>query len=188
MVLIKPRIQTLTKSGYAVLFALFLTATTAEASYAKLAKDAGLSHKTLKEIVKKVVKVESTTGNYKTKNHKSGAYGRYQIMPKTARAYTKKLKIPHSTWKRPHNQDKIFKAILSDNIRSLKRNGIKISAFSIYGTHQQGAGGFNAIMKNKKLTKSLERNLRHNLPNKLRHTSRANLKNIWKKYWKKKFA
>ena len=188
MVRIQPTIQTLTRSGYALLFALFLTSTTAEASYAKLAKDAGLSQKTMKEIVKKVVKIESTTGNYHTKNAKSGAYGRYQIMPKTAKAYTKKLKIPHSTWKRPYNQDKIFKAILSDNIQSLKRNKIKISAFSIYGTHQQGAGGFNAIMKNKKLTKSLERNLRHNLPKKLRHTSRANLKNIWKKYWKRKLV
>jgi len=188
MASIKPIVKTFRVTAYGLFFTFFLTATTVEASYAKLAKDAGLSHQTMKEIVKKVVKVESTTGNYKTKNHKSGAYGRYQIMPKTARAYTKKLKIPHSTWKRPHNQDKIFKAILSDNIRSLKRNGIKISAFSIYGTHQQGAGGFNAIMKNKKLTKSLERNLRHNLPKKLRYTSRANLKNIWKKYWKKKFA
>jgi len=188
MVSAKPTMKFLTQRGYAILFALFLTATTAEASYAKLAKDAGLSHNTMKNIVKKVVKYESTTGNYHTKNRNSGAYGRYQIMPKTAKAYTKKLKIPYSTWKRPHNQDKIFKAILSDNIKSLKRNKIKISAFSIYGTHQQGAGGFNAIMKNKKLTKSLERNLRHNLPKKLRHTSRANLKNAWKKYWKKKFA
>lgn len=173
---------------YATLFTLFITATTAEASYAKLAKDAGLSHKTMKEIVKKVVKVESTTGHYHTENRSSGAYGRYQIMPRTAKAYTKKLKIPHSTWKKPHNQDKIFKAILSDNIKSLKRNGIKVNAFSIYGTHQQGAGGFNAIMKNKKLSKNLERNLRQNLPKKFRSTHRANLKRTWMKYWKKKFA
>ena len=188
MVSIKPIIQILMRRVYTVLFALFLTATAAEASYAKLAKDAGVSHKTMKEIVKKVVKYESTTGNYHTKNRKSGAYGRYQIMPKTAISYAKKLKIPKRKWKIPHNQDKIFKAILSDNIKSLKRNGIKISAFSIYGTHQQGAGGFNAIVKNKKLTKNLERNLRHNLPKKLRSTHRANLKKTWMRYWKKKFA
>ena len=188
MTSIKPIIKTLRATAYGLFFTFFITATTAEASYAKLAKDAGLSHKSMKEIVKKVVKYESTTGSYHTKNRRSGAYGRYQIMPKTAKAYTKKLKIPHSTWKRPHNQDKIFKAILRDNIRSLKRNGIKVSAFSIYGTHQQGAGGFNAIMKNKKLSKNLERNLRHNLPKKYKHISRANLKNAWKRYWKKKFA
>jgi hypothetical protein len=183
-----PAIQRVMRRGYAILFALFLTATTAEASYAKLAKDAGLSHKTMKEIIKKVVKIETTTGNYHTKNRKSGAYGRYQIMPRTAKAYSKKLKIPTSKWKTPHNQDKIFKAILSDNIRSLKRNGIKISAFSIYGTHQQGAGGFNAIINGKKLTKNLERNLRHNLPKKLRSIHKKNLKSTWMKYWKKKFV
>ena len=188
MVSIYPTIQRVMRRGYAIFFALFLTATTAEASYVKLAKDAGVSHKTMKEIVKKVVKYESTTGNYNTKNRRSGAYGRYQIMPKTAKAYSKKLKISHSTWKKPHNQDKIFKAILGDNIRSLKRNGIKISAFSIYGTHQQGAGGFNAIVKGKKLTKNLERNLRHNLPKKLRSIHKKNLKSTWMKYWKKKFA
>ena len=187
MILIYPTIQKIIQKGYLLLFALFLTATTAEASYAKLAKDAGLSHKIMKEIVRKVVKYESTTGNYHTKNCKSGAYGRYQIMPKTAKSYAKKLKIPNSKWKIPYNQDKIFKAILSDNIRSLKRNGIKISAFSIYGTHQQGAGGFNAIVKGKKLTKNLERNLRYNLPEKLRFTRKSNLKNTWIKYWKKKF-
>jgi hypothetical protein len=142
----------------------------------------------MKKIVRKIVKVESTTGSYHTKNRKSGAYGRYQIMPKTAISYAKKLKIPKNKWKMPHNQDKIFKAILSDNIRSLKRNKIKISAFSIYGSHQQGAGGFNAIVKNKKLTKKLERNIRHNLPKKLRFTSRSNLKKTWIRYWKKKFT
>ena len=172
----------------AAVLAMFLTITSAEASYTKLAKHAGMSHQKMDEIIKKVVKIETTTGNYHTKNHGSGAYGRYQIMPKTASAYAKKLKIPYSQWKKPHNQDKIFEAIMKDNIRSLKRNGIAVSAFSIYGTHQQGAGGFNAIVKNKQLSKQLERNIRHNLPKKLRHTSKANLKKTWMKYWKAKMS
>jgi len=162
--------------------------TTLDASYVKLAKSAGVSDEKMKKIVKKIVKHESTTGNYKTRNRKSGAYGRYQIMKKTAKQYAKRLKIPYNKWKRPTNQDKIFKAILKDNINSLKKNGIAINAFSIYGTHQQGAGGFNAIVKNKKLTKKLERNIRHNLPKKLRHTSRKNLKKTWMKYWKHKMS
>ncbi len=176
------------RKQYALGIAVFFAASTADASYAKLAKKAGLSHETMNEIIKKVVKYESTTGSYHTKNHKSGAYGRYQIMPSTANAYAQKLHIPKNQWKTPQNQDKIFKAILNDNIDSLKRNGIKISAFSIYGTHQQGAGGFNAIMKNKKLSKQLERNLRHNLPKKLSRTSKAHLKKIWMKYWRKRFS
>ena len=167
---------------------LFLTSTTAEASYTKLAKNAGVSHQTMKKIVKKIVKVESTTGNYHARNKKSGAYGRYQIIPSTARAYAKKLHIPYSQWKKPHNQDRIFKAILNDNIKALKRNGIKISAFSIYGAHQQGAGGFKSIVKNKKLSKKLERNLRRNLPKKLRRVHRSKLKRTWMNYWKKKFS
>jgi predicted transcriptional regulator len=167
---------------------LLMLINTAEASYTKLAKNAGVSHQTMEKIVKKIVKVESTTGDYHAHNKKSGAYGRYQIIPSTAKAYAKKLHIPYSQWKKPHNQDKIFQAILNDNIRALKRNGIKISAFSIYGAHQQGAGGFKSIVKNKRLTKQLERNLRRNLPGKLRRVHRSKLKRTWMAYWKKKFS
>lgn len=185
------------KSGYlsdilqklsTLIIVLLLTGTTAEASYTKIAKTAGVSHTTMQKIVKKIVKIESTTGSYHAYNRKSGAYGRYQIMPKTARAYAKRLGIPYSKWKLPRNQDRIFQAILKDNIRALKKNGIKISAFTIYGAHQQGAGGFNAIMKNKKLTRQLERNLRNNLPKKLRKTHRSKLTMVWKDYWRKKFS
>lgn len=175
-------------SKFYALLATFVLTTTSSHAYAKLAKTAGLKPETMRQIVKKVVKVESTTGNYHTRNRKSGAYGRYQIMPKTARAYAKKLRIPYSKWKLPKNQDRIFEAIMADNIRSLKRNGLKVNAFSIYGTHQQGAGGFKAIMKNKKLSRKLERNLRHNLPKRLSKVPRHKLKLAWVNYWKKKFS
>jgi len=168
--------------------AVFILTTTTSHAYAKLAKTAGLRPATMKEIVNKVIRVETTTGSYHTKNRKSGAYGRYQIMPKTARAYAKKLHIPFHKWREPKNQDRIFEAIMADNIRSLKRNGLKISAFSIYGTHQQGAGGFRAIMKSKRLSRQLERNLRHNLPRPLSHVHRSRLKRVWMNYWKKKFV
>jgi muramidase (phage lysozyme) len=171
----------------AVVMTLFF-ATTSSHAYAKLAKTAGLKPATMKQIVDKVVRVESRTGNYHARNRKSGAYGRYQIMPRTARAYAKKLHIPYRKWKLPRNQDRIFEAIMADNIRSLKRNGLKVNAFSIYGTHQQGAGGFKAIMKSKKLSKKLERNLRHNLPRHLSRVSRSRLKRVWMHYWKKKFS
>jgi len=167
---------------------LFLGTTTTEAAYTQIANNAGITPEKFENIIKKIVKLESTTGKYHVENKKSGAYGRYQIMPKTARHYANKLGIPYSQWKQPENQDKIFRAILKTNIRALKKNGIKITAFSIYGAHQQGAGGFNAIMKNKKLTKKLERNLRHNLPKKLRKTHRSKLAMVWKQYWQEKFA
>lgn len=172
----------------ALLTILFLSTTTAESAYSKIEKHAEINHHIFDNIVKKLIKVESTTGDYHIRNKKSGAYGRYQIMPKTARAYAKKLGIPYSKWKQPRNQDRIFQAILKDNVKALKRNGIKISAFTIYGAHQQGAGGFNAIMKNKKLTKKLERNLRYNLPKKLRKTHRSRLVMVWKDYWQEKLT
>jgi len=177
----------ITNRLFAVVVTLFITTTSSNA-YAKLAKTAGLKPATMKQIVKKVVKIESTTGSYHAHNRKSGAYGRYQIMPRTARAYAKKLGIPYAKWKQPKNQDRIFEAIMEDNIRSLKRHGLKVNAFSIYGTHQQGAGGFKAIMKNKKLSKNLEKNLRHNLPKKLSKVHRSKLKRVWMNYWKKKLS
>jgi len=176
-----------TNKLFTIIVTLFIS-TTASNAYAKLAKTAGLKPATMKQIVKKVVKVESTTGSYHAKNRKSGAYGRYQIMPRTAKAYARKLHIPYSKWKQPRNQDRIFEAIMADNIRSLKRNGLKVNAFSIYGAHQQGAGGFKAIMKNKKLSKKLERNLRRNLPKRLSSVHRSKLRRVWMNYWRKKFA
>jgi len=166
---------------------LFISST-AQASCSKLAKIAGMNQNHLKKIVDKLVKIETTTGKYTVKNQKSGAYGRYQIMPSTANYYAKKLGIPKYLWKKPYNQDKIFQAIMRDNIKSLKRNGHKVSAFSIYATHQQGAGGFNAIMRGKPLTKKLEKNLRMNLPKTLKKVKKSKLRVTWINYWRKKLA
>jgi D-Tyr-tRNAtyr deacylase len=109
-------------------------------------------------------------------------------MPSTAAYYAKKLNIPKYLWKISYNQDKIFRAIMRDNIKSLKKRGYKVSAFTLYATHQQGAGGFNAIMKNKTLTKTLEKNLRQNLPKKLSKVKKSKLRSTWITYWKHKLA
>jgi len=167
---------------------LLLAGTAGQASCTKLAKIAGMNQNTLENIVEKLVKIETTSGKYDVKNTNSGAYGKYQIMPSTANYYAKKLGIPKHLWKKPYNQDKIFRAIMKANIKSLKKRGYKISAFSLYATHQQGAGGFNAIMKNKTLTKKLEKNLRQNLPSKLRKVKKSRLRLTWINYWKTKLA
>jgi len=173
---------------FSIPLVMLFISTTAQASCSKLAKVAGLKATALEKIVEKLVKIESRTGKYNVKNHRSGAYGRYQIMPSTAAYYAKKLNIPKKLWKKPYNQDKIFQAIMKDNIKSLKRHGHKISAFSLYATHQQGAGGFNAIMKNRPLTKKLEKNLRQNLPNKLQKVKKSKLRLTWIRYWKNKLG
>lgn len=167
---------------------MLFVSTAAQASCSKLAKVAGMKQSALKKIVEKLVKIETTTGKYDAHNHASGAYGKYQIMPSTAKYYAEKLHIPLNQWKKSYNQDKIFQAIMEDNILSLKRNGHKVSAFTLYATHQQGAGGFNALMKNKSISKSLEKNLRQNLPDKLRKVKKSQLKVTWIKYWKERLA
>lgn len=167
---------------------MLLVSTSGQASCAKLAKFAGMSENHLEHIVDKLVKIETTSGEYTVKNSSTGAYGRYQIMPSTAQFYARKLDIPKSQWKKPYNQDKIFRAIMKDNIKSLKKHGHTVSAFSLYATHQQGAGGFNAIMKNKKLTKRLEKSLRINLPTNLRKVKKSQLRVTWINYWKNKLG
>ncbi len=148
----------------------------------------GCGEPSMDEIAEKIVKVETPKGKYTTVNKSSGAYGRYQIMPKTAKHYTKKLNINHSKWKDPRNQDKIFMALLSDNVKCLKENGIEVNAFTVYGCHQQGATGFKCIVKNEKMSCYSYTKLRRNLPKKYKHISNQKLRKAWINYWKDKMS
>lgn len=148
----------------------------------------GCGEPSMTDIADKIVKVETPKGKYTTVNKKSGAYGRYQIMPKTAKHYTKKLNINHSQWKAPENQDKIFMALLSDNVKNLKENGIEVNAFTVYGCHQQGARGFQCILKNENLSRYSYEKLRRNLPKKYKHISNKRLRKAWIDYWKNKMS
>jgi len=148
----------------------------------------GCGDPSMTDIADKIVKVETPKGKYTTVNKKSGAYGRYQIMPKTAKHYAKKLNINHSHWKKPENQDKIFLALLSDNIKSLKENGMKVNAFTVYGCHQQGATGFKCIVNNEGMSAYSYEKLRRNLPKKYRYISNEKLRKAWINYWKNKMS
>ena len=140
------------------------------------------------EIAEKIVKVETRHGSYTALNPKTGAYGRYQIIPSTARLYSKKLHIPFNQWKRPENQDKIFKALLADNIKRLEEEGVEVNAFTVYGCHQQGATGFTCIMRDEELPPEFYPKLRRNLPQTYRHIKNEKLREIWIDYWKKKMG
>ncbi len=148
----------------------------------------GCGEPSVDNIAKKIVKVETPNGKYTTVNKKSGAYGRYQIMPKTAAHYTKKLNISPYKWKSPRNQDRIFMALLSDNIRNLKKEGMDVNAFTVYGCHQQGATGFKCIVKNEGMTAHAYDKLRRNLPKEYRHIKNERLRKVWISYWKKKMS
>jgi len=145
----------------------------------------GCGDPSMTDISEKIVKVETPKGKYTTVNKSSGAYGRYQIMPKTAKHYTRKLNMNHSKWKHPENQDKIFIAL---NVESLKRNGIDINAFTVYGCHQQGATGFKCIVNNENMTAYSYEKLRRNLPKKYRYISNEKLRKTWINYWTNKMS
>jgi len=148
----------------------------------------GCGEPSMTEISEKIVKVETPKGKYTTVNKKSGAYGRYQIMPKTAKHYARKLNMNHSQWKQPKNQDKIFMALLSDNVKCLKKNGMKINAFTVYGCHQQGAAGFQCIVKNENMSAKSYMRLRRNLPKKYKYISNKKLRETWICYWKERMS
>lgn len=148
----------------------------------------GCGDPSMTDISEKIVKVETPNGKYTTVNKSSGAYGRYQIMPKTAKHYARKLNMNHSKWKQPKNQDKIFMALLSDNVKKLKENGIEVNAFTVYGCHQQGATGFKCILKNEKMTRYSYTKLRRNLPKKYKYISNEKLRKTWINYWTNKMS
>ena len=148
----------------------------------------GCGDPSMTDISDKIVKVETPKGKYTTVNKSSGAYGRYQIMPKTAKHYTRKLNMNHSKWKHPKNQDKIFLALLPDNVESLKRNDIEVNAFTVYGCHQQEATGFKSIVNNEKMSAYSYEKLRRNLPGKYKYISNKKLRKVWMSYWKNKMS
>lgn len=146
----------------------------------------GCNEPSLDRIKEKIVKIETHTQNYEVVNKKTGAYGKYQILPRTGKYYAQKLDIPVSEWRKPENQDRIFEAILEDNIKQLKKHGFEINAFTVYGCHQQGARGFVTIMKDQNLTEKFDKKLRRNLPKVYHSVDPVDLRETWINYWKQK--
>lgn len=98
----------------------------------------------------------SSTPKYNTEGKISSAYGTYQLMPNVVKGIIKKNPnkfkgITMSNWRKPANQDKLYKFLLLRNIKSLQNKNIPITPINIYGAHQQGAKGFSEMfnLKNK---------------------------------------
>ena len=135
-------------------------------------------------VINRIVMLESGKKGYRAENP-SGAYGRYQIMPEVAKQYSAKLGINYDEWKKPSNQDAIFKALTNDNISGLKKANLEVNAFSIYGVHQQGLAGFKRIMSGS-VGKATIRNMRANLPSDIRNVRDEDVRDTWIKYWKER--
>lgn len=135
------------------------------------------------EYIERLAEVESGNLGYDAVNPSSGAYGKYQFIPSTAKAYAEKLGIQGDDWKTPENQDRMFSAFTSDNVRGLRSKNLPTDLFHIYGAHQQGLTGFSNILAGK-LTPRLEANMRSNVPNQYKNLSGTDLRDAWINYWK----
>ena len=127
-------------------------------------------------------KVESAD-DYTAVNPTSGAYGKYQFIPSTAKEYATKLGLEGDSWKTPENQEKMFSAFMADNVRGLQSKNLEVNPFTVYGAHQQGLTGFSNIMAGN-LTSKLEANMRSNLPNQFKNLQGMDLRNAWVNYWR----
>lgn len=135
-----------------------------------------------KGFVDKLVKFETTDGSYTAEND-SGAYGRYQIMPDTAKEYAGKLGIKYSEWKIPANQDKIFAKFTEENATALSRAGMETTEFNLWGAHNQGVKGFKEILSDKPLSVIRKKKIAANLPDDMEAT-----KENYIKYWSEKWG
>ena len=133
-----------------------------------------------------IAKVESGD-DYTAVNPTSGAYGKYQFIPSTAREYATKLGLEGDSWKTPENQEKMFSAFMADNIRGLQNKNLEVNPFTVYGAHQQGLTGFSNIMAGN-LTNKLEANMRSNLPNQFKGLQGMDLRNAWVNYWRNRMT
>lgn len=60
-------------------------------------------------------------GRYTARNASSGAYGKYQILPSSWRAWTRHYLHDATAWPTPHNQEAIARARVTDLYRSFGR-------------------------------------------------------------------
>lgn len=79
-------------------------------------------------------------GNYNAKN-KSGAYGKYQFMPSTEKAYAAKLGMTIKQARTPEGQETMVRRFTKDNIDGLIRNNIPVTKETLWWAHNQGLQG-----------------------------------------------
>lgn len=130
----------------------------------------------------RLIKIESG-GSYTAENKDTKAYGKYQFLPRVAAAYSARLGFTGDEWKKPENQERMYRLYSNDNIKGLQKKGLPIDAFSMYGAHQQGVKGFSEIMSGN-ISEERARNIRANLPIPNKHLNGKALADAWISYWK----
>jgi hypothetical protein len=97
---------------------------------------------------------------YSAVNKSTGAYGRYQFIPSTMRAYADKLGVTVDQFKsNPSIQDQAAMLKLQDLKRELSAYGIPLTDKNIYLGWNQGAKGLYDLLQGKSNYKALDLNL-----------------------------
>ena len=106
--------------------------------------------------------------SYKTVNKSSGAFGKWQLLPKTAKTIAKRLNIPIKDIKLPKNQIKIAKYLREENYNQIIKHGYAPTFTIQYIYWQQGSIGANAILsyltKGTPVPTRVVRNMLSNMP------------------------
>ncbi len=135
-------------------------------------------HMSNQSYLNKLAKTES--GNsYTAVNKGSGAYGKYQFIPSTMKAYANRLDMTLEQAKTPEGQEAMIDLFTKDNRKGLLKAGIEPTDFNLYMAHQQGLGGAVDLLKH---GKGNTLNMSSNLPS----GTEATVPNFLA-YWNQKF-
>ena len=93
----------------------------------------------------KLLGVESN-GKWDAYNVASGAYGGFQFVSSTERAYMKKLGLTQEQARTVDGQNAMVRALTNDNRRGLISAGYEPTERNLYMAHQQGLGGARDIL------------------------------------------
>jgi len=109
-------------------------------------------------------------GNYKgdmytVKSTKgSSAYGKYQIMPETAKSVAKKIGIPEDKMWEPENQEKMYTELKKEYAQTLDNLGVPQTPGNMYAVHQLGAPTAKDYFKGQ-MTDRLRKAMKANISN-----------------------
>jgi len=137
-----------------------------------------------KKNIKDVIAHIESRGDYNAANPHSSARGKYQFMSRTLTYVSKKMGLPKAYLKTPKGQERAMDFLMAENERVLRKKGVPIGAFTLYGGHQLGASGFARAYKGKATKKDIS-NMKNNLPKKLRS---GDVVANWMNYYKGKVA